>query len=154
MAGQPLLFKDVEVLQSQIQGYFDSCWDYKRDSYGTEMYKRTCLNPEAPTNEKEYEYGDAIMEQVKPYTIGGLAIFLGTCTETLRNYENKEKYFATIKDAKEKIYAYKQESLYGKNSVGAMFDLKCNHKWQDKQVIELDATIHIQKIDDLISQFK
>jgi hypothetical protein len=128
----------VEELNKKINDYFDSCWDYKRDSYGTEMYKRTCLNPEAPTNEKEYEYGESIREQVKAYTIGGLAIYLGTCTETLRNYESKEQYFATIKNAKERIYAYKQESLYGKYAVGAMFDLKCNHKWQDK--VELDIT--------------
>jgi hypothetical protein len=136
-AGQPMMFPNVEELEKNINEYFDSCWDCKRDSYGTEMYKRTCNNPEAVSSDKTYTYGDVIMEQVKPYTIGGLAVHLGTCTQTLINYEEKEKYFATIKKAKERIYAFKQESLYGKNAVGAMFDLKCNNKWQDKVALEI-----------------
>ena len=119
--GQPLKFKTVAELQKKIEAYFKSCWDYKRDMFGNRIYDKA-TKPKKP-----------VMVQVKPYTITGLAVALDTSRETLMNYEKKEKYFDTIKRAKEMCHNYAEDSLFiGKNPTGAIFNLKNNYGWEDK----------------------
>lgn len=130
--GRPLLFTDVEKLELQIEEYFESCWTQKIDQYG---------NPVFAKDSKGKKTNDPILVQSKPYTVAGLAVFLNCSEETLLNYEkeegNRKEFFGTIKKAKDRIYAYKQEYLYsGRNPTGAIFDLKNNYGWKDKSEVD------------------
>lgn len=93
-------------------------------------------------------------ENEKPYTVSGLAVALGTNRQTLINYEEKEGFIDTIKEAKAKIEAYNEEQLYNKNipTTGVIFNLKNNYGWQDKQDISAevntDLSINIELTDE------
>ncbi|MCR6516312.1 DNA-packaging protein [Clostridium sp. LY3-2] len=113
--GRPLKFKSPEELQEKVDEYFK--W----------------------------------VEDKKKYpTISGLAYYLDTTRKTLLEYENcfendrlssvddntKVKFINTIKRAKARIEMEYEESLFYKNSsVGAIFTLKNNFGWVDKQEI-------------------
>lgn len=115
--GRPRKFKTVEELQSKIDSYFESCWG-------------------------EDQNGEMI--QKKPYTISGLALHLDTTRDTLLHYERDNPdfsdFFDTIKKAKQKCETYVEEYLFtGKNTAGAIFNLKNNYKgWKDQQDIEMN----------------
>lgn len=112
---RPLKFKTPEELEKRIEEYFE----YAKD------------NKEVPT-------------------VSGLAWFLGTNRQTLLNYQEenenlfksisddvKVKFFDTIKRAKARIESGYEQALFNKNSaVGAIFTLKNNYKWVDKQEVE------------------
>lgn len=114
--GQPMKFKTPEELEEKIQEYYIWAKDNK-----------------------------------KHITVTGLAWFLDTDRITLLRYENmidselyksisddvKVKYCNSIKRAKAKIESEYEELLYNKNSsVGAIFTLKNNYGYVDKQEIE------------------
>lgn len=84
-------------------------------------------------------------------TITGLAYTLNTTRKTLLEYENsnensrlkgvedsvKAEYINTIKRAKQRIEMEYEQALFNKNSVvGAIFTLKNNYGWVDKQEIQ------------------
>lgn len=115
-ANKPLKFKSPEELEKRIQEYYE--W--------------------AKDNNKHI-------------TMSGLAWYLGTNRQTLLNYENcleddwlksvpddvKVLYVDSIKRAKQRIEMEYEEGLFSKNSaVGAIFTLKNNYKWVDKQEVE------------------
>ena len=95
------------------------------------------------------EYYNWANENRKHITVTGLAWFLGTNRQTLLNYENensdlyrniknseKVKFIDAIKNAKARIEMEYEESLFYKNSsVGAIFTLKNNYGYVDKQEI-------------------
>lgn len=112
LGGRPPKFESKEQLQSLIDAYFSSCWDV--DDKG----KKT---------------------QIRPYTITGLANALDTTRETLLDYEEKDGFSDTIKKAKQQCEQYVEEYLFtGKNTAGAIFNLKNNYKaWRDKVENEL-----------------
>jgi len=112
-AGRPLKFSSKKDLDTKIKSYFDSCWSV--NSIG-------------------------ILSQTRPYTVTGLAVALDTSRQTLINYESRERFFDTIKKAKDKIENYNEEQLYRNTQVaGVIFNLKNNYDWKDKT--ELDAKI-------------
>lgn len=122
---RPLKFKTVKELQKKIDAYFESCYEevWEKQEGGW----RPVL-----------DHKDEIMkEQVKPFTITGLANYLGTSRQTLLNYGDKEEYFDTIRAAKNRIEAYVEESLWKpKIASGVMFNLKNNFGWVDKTEVE------------------
>jgi DNA-packaging protein gp3 len=126
MAGRPLKFKSVEELQRKIDEYFESCFE--------EVWEKT---PEGWKPVTDHN-GNIIKQQVKPFTITGLAHHLGTTRRTLLDYEQREDEFShTIRKAKTRIEAYVEESLWKpKIATGVMFNLKNNFGWQDKQNLE------------------
>ncbi len=71
---------------------------------------------------------------IRPPTVTGLAVALDTNRETLCNYEEKEDYFDTIKEAKSRCEAWVEENaLLGKaNATFSIFNLKNNYGWKDK----------------------
>jgi hypothetical protein len=73
-------------------------------------------------------------EYIRPPTVTGLAVALDTNRETLCNYEEKEDYFDTIKEAKSRCEAWVEENaLLGKaNATFSIFNLKNNYGWKDK----------------------
>lgn len=88
-----------------------------------------------------------------PYTVSGLAYALNMSRQSLLNYENKEKFFDTIKKAKDKIEVQLEENaLLGRyNTTFTIFNLKNNYGWQDKQEIDSTHTDRIEIINDLPS---
>lgn len=126
--GRPLKFKTEEELATKIEAYFKSCWEQKIDMWGNPVFKKD-------KDGKKTE--DPVMVQKKPYTIGGLAVFLDCDQDLIEDYNKKGRFSRTIKRAKQIIYAYKQEFLYsGHNPTGAIFDLKNNYGWKDKTEVD------------------
>ena len=73
----------------------------------------------------------------RPLTITGLALALDTSRDLLLDYENREEFSYTIKKAQLQCENYAEEFLFhGKNVVGAIFNLKNNYGWKEKQEIE------------------
>ncbi|MDM0609238.1 terminase small subunit [Clostridium perfringens] len=113
-AGRPLKFKSPEELQNKIDAYYE--W---------------------------------AKENKKHITITGLAWFLDTNRQTLLRYEEddsellksvsedvRQAFRDTVKRAKARIEMEYEESLYNKNSaVGAIFTLKNNYNYVDKQEV-------------------
>lgn len=113
--GRPLKFKTPEELEKRIEEYFK----YAKD------------NMEVPT-------------------VSGLAWFLGTNRQCLLRYQEEDNdllksvpddvkcmFRDTVKQAKARIEAGYEQALFSKNSaVGAIFTLKNNYGWVDKQEVE------------------
>lgn len=72
-----------------------------------------------------------------PYTMSGLARYLGVDRGTILNYTRNDEFFSTIRAAKAKIEEdIETRLLEGKNSSGAIFALKNNHGWVDKSEVD------------------
>lgn len=114
--GRPFKFTDPDKLDMQIEDFFKWC-----------------------------------IENKKIPTVTGLAVHLDTDRLTLLNYENsldnpsydkldydvKVQLINSIKRAKQRVESEYEQALFNKNSaVGAIFTLKNNYKWVDKQEIE------------------
>lgn len=133
--GRPLKFGSPEELQKKIDAYFESCeeeiWVQETDEEGNEKW--------IPILDR---HGMVKKQLVKPYTISGLAVFLGTDRKTLINYEEREEYFHTIKAAKARIENFTEETLLTtRNPTGVIFNLKNNYGWIDKQEQKIEATV-------------
>ncbi|WP_127532745.1 terminase small subunit [Paenibacillus kobensis] len=141
--GRPLKFKSAKELQKKIDEYFESCSEeiwYEAVDPDTKLPTGVwvpCLD----------RHGQVRMQQSRPYTISGLADYLGTTRRTLLDYEQRDDEFShTITRAKAKIENYTEEQLYDKvarNMTGIIFNLKNNYGWQDKQEIEQTTTTTI-----------
>lgn len=114
--GRPFKFTDPDKLDSQIEDFFKWC-----------------------------------KENNKIPTVTGLAVHLDTDRLTLLHYENsldnpsydkldydvKVRLINSIKRAKQRVESEYEQALFNKNSaVGAIFTLKNNYKWVDKQEVE------------------
>lgn len=126
--GRPFKFTDPKELDIKINNYFVWCKD----------------NNKIPT-------------------VTGLAVYLDTDRLTLLNYENcldneayeeldyevKVNLINSIKRAKQRVESEYEQALFNKNSaVGAIFTLKNNYKWVDKQEIEqTNKTIEVSLED-------
>ncbi len=142
--GRPLLFQSVEELEKKIGEYFFSCWDFKRDMFGNRVVDKDAA--------KENEDQGWVLIQVRPYTVGGLAVALNCSRNTLCEYGNGEgdrkEFQDTIKEAKAKIEGYAEEALYtGKNQAGAIFVMKNCYGWKDKT--EMDLNAHVTKMEKI-----
>ena len=115
--GRPLKFKTVAELKKKVEAYFRNCNNRKR-----KVVLKTCL----------------IVYTADPgiYTITGLALALGTNRETLLNYEKRDDFFDTVKNAKERVHNYVEESLFTPRiATGVIFNLKNNFGREDRQVL-------------------
>lgn len=114
--GRPFKFTDPDKLDAQIEDFFKWCNENKRIP-----------------------------------TVTGLAVHLDTDRLTLLHYENsldnpaydkldydvKVRLINSIKRAKQRVESEYEQALFNKNSaVGAIFTLKNNYKWVDKQEVE------------------
>src|SRR2546426_212641 len=79
----------------------------------------------------------------RPLTITGLALALDTSRKVLLEYEDdRPEYRNTIKKAKEMCHNYAEEFLFsGRNIVGAIFNLKNNYGWHEKQETEHSGNV-------------
>ncbi len=111
---RPVKFDTSEKMQEAIDAYFYSC-DNAQAGY---------------TKDGEVIIG-------KPYTISGLARALGMCRQSMYNYEGKEEFLDTIKDARLRCEEFAETQLYiGGSPSGAIFALK-NFGWTDKQEVDM-----------------
>ena len=88
--------------------------------------------------EKIESYFIKCEDEKKPYTVSGLCVHLDVTRETLSQYEKKKEFSDTIKKAKTMIENWIEENalLNKLNSVVAIFNLKNNFGWKDKQELE------------------
>lgn len=151
--GRPLKFKNAKELQEKIDAYFRDCDSHveeiteyveARDSKGVLKKDKNGLNYLVEVTHK-------VKTKQRPYTITGLAVALGTNRSTLVNYEEREEFFDTIKNAKEKIHNFTEERLYDAHPAAVIFNLKNNYGWKDKTEVEQENTgelnINIKKFD-------
>lgn len=142
LGGRPLKFPTAADLQQRIDEYFASCFDYKRDMYGARLVDKD--HPDNKRGHKVY-----VMQQVRPFTVTGLAVYLDTTRDVLIDYEtgkyddkdataeDNARYSNAIKRAKARIYAYVEEQLFmGKQAAGPIFSLKNNYGWKDKSEVD------------------
>ena len=102
-------------------------------------------------------------------TVSGLAWWLDTSRRTLMNYENsdstgwlnrcndedKKEYIHTIKRAKRIIEMGYEELLYdNKKTTGAIFTLKNNYAWCDKQEIVTTSNDTKLSADEVTKQLE
>ncbi len=80
-------------------------------------------------------------------TITGLAIALNMTRQGLIDYSKKDAFADTIKKAKLRCEHYVENLALGKSPIGAIFNLKCNYGWVDKQVLEHSGGLNIKLID-------
>ena len=134
--GRPMKFATVKELERKIKAYFKYCDPH------IETVK--VLQQPLVKNEKGRMVEDMDAEPIvvkkkrvsepRPYTITGLALFLGTTRQTLLDYEERDEFSDTIKAAKLKIESFAEERLYSnKGSVaGTIFSLSNNFGWKNK----------------------
>ena len=141
--GRPMKFQDIDELRAMILEYFKNAAPHWEEQ--TEY-----IDHRDPKSGKIIiENGKVVQDKVvrkvktkqKPLTVTGLAVALGTSRDVLLDYETtySEKYpeFSnTIKEAKEQIKAYAEESLFGTNTAGVIFSLKNNWGFKDKYETE------------------
>ncbi len=89
----------------------------------------------------------------KPYTMSGLAYWLGIDRTTLINYGKNELYSTLIKKAKEKVQAQIEENAMDGtyNTTFAIFNLKANYKWDDGNKVEINVNKpKTEKVEDIV----
>lgn len=91
----------------------------------------------------------------KPYTVSGLALYIGLTTQRLRDYEKDYKgteYAEIIERAKQTIEAYTAEATFdNKKFQGAKFNLQNNFGWAEKQDTNLSGEVtEIIKLEDVL----
>ena len=144
--GRPLLFKTPEELQKRINAYFRHCDPHvttvRALEYPKQENSRGKMVPDYDA-EPVVVRKKVISDQI-PYTVTGLALYLKTSRETLLNYEARDEFFDTIKEAKLKCENFAEIQLYsGKNVAGSIFNLKNNFSWLDTK--QVDGTMNIQR---------
>lgn len=125
--GRPPIFTTVEELESKIDEYFAYCNNRIRQVYSAKS--------------------EGVIEVLDPapYTMSGLAVFLGMDRRSLLNYSKNEKFFPTIKAARDKVEADVEERMNDKQTFtpGLIFNAKNNFDWKDKS--EIDQNIRLPK---------
>ncbi len=123
--GEKPAFSSPEVLQSEIDAYFMSCYAPVIDKNGRIVRD---------------DNGEIVKVQKRPFTVSGLAYHIGVSTMTLNRYcdgrmddlgEDDEDmlYSVILKRAKQRIELFAEESLYNRDSQpGARFVLDTHFK--------------------------
>lgn len=81
------------------------------------------------------------------WTVTGLALALKTTRQVLMDYQERDQFTDSIKQAKLKVESSYEKSLKRRGNAGDIFGLK-NFGWHDKQEVEHSGGINIDDIDD------
>lgn len=99
LSGRKPIFSTEEELQREIESYFNSLLVAVYDENGVQI---------------------GLKWRNKP-TVGGLAVHLCIDRQTMHNYSKSDRFFDTIKKAKDLIHSFNEQMLTeGKNPVGAI----------------------------------
>lgn len=92
------------------------------------------FNDVKEVEEKINAYFNYCEEKEKPYTMSGLAYYLGISRQTLVNYSNQDQFFYTIKKARDRVQMQLEENALSNkaNPTFTIFNLKNNFDWKDK----------------------
>ena len=92
------------------------------------------------------EYFAECEKKQKPFTMSGLANSLDVDRRTLLNYSERERFFPTIKKARQKVEQWWEERLADSAATGAIFNLKNNFDWKDRteQAVELSGNMSLE----------
>lgn len=117
---RPPKYKTVEELQAVVEEYFAHC-----DNRIKEVHK-----PDGET----YGYSNP-----EPYTMSGLAYYLGMSRQALIDYKNKDAFLDTIKKARARVEFDVERRMNDKDTFtpGLIFNAKNNFGWKDKTETEL-----------------
>lgn len=113
-------FKKVKELQDAIDEYFDWC-----DNRGIKK---------VDDDGKEW-----MVSSPAPYTMSGLARRIGLSRQGLIDYENRDEFLDAIKEARERVHEDVETRLMEKAPTGAIFNLKNNFGWRDKNETDLTS---------------
>ena len=130
--GRPKLFTSVEEVKKKIDEYFDYCDNRLIHGYDNKTNEQFAyISPE-------------------PYTMSGLAYYLGMDRKSLLNYSKDEEFFPTIKNARDRVEMDIERRMNDKNTFtpGLIFNAKNNFDWKDKT--ESDITTGGEKFDSLV----
>lgn len=128
-------FLTPEQLQGLVDEYFESCNGPVLDKYGQLQYDKN---------------GNILKAQTKPFTVSGLALYLGIHTESLKKYKNGSidtilqemkaetddalTFAEVIFRARQRIEAYAEHRLYDRDgSQGAKFVLDNAYGWVSRR---------------------
>lgn len=120
--GRPLQYESKAALQVAIDDYFET--------------------------KAKVDMGEYISFQP---TMAGLALHLGLSRQGLLNYEGREEFVDAIKRARMRVEEALEQRLYGNAPTGAIFNLKNNFGWKDKQELDhqsSDGSMATQKPDN------
>lgn len=139
--GQSRRFMSPQHLQSMIDEYFESCNGPLLDRYGNLVYDKD---------------GHLVKTQVEPWTVSGLALYLGVDTTTLKQYrlgrvddlldkmqvdtDDIMTFSSVVLKARQKIESYAEKRLYDRDGqMGARFVLDNAFGWVSrKEQSEID----------------
>lgn len=112
------------------------------------------FNDVKEVEEKINTYFNYCEEKEKPYTMSGLAYYLGISRQTLVNYSNQDQFFDTIKKARDRVQMQLEENALSNkaNPTFTIFNLKNNFDWKDNN--EVKTNVEITKVDELLNEIK
>lgn len=124
--GRHRRFETAEQMAEQIEKYFESCWGVAYTNKGVIVRD---------------ENGKPLRVQKEPYTLSGLARFLGLNLTSLSRYEFQAQvgvyppeFAAVVRDAKLRIQEYAEKRLYDRDGAsGARFVLEAGFGWMTKR---------------------
>ena len=99
------------------------------------------------------EYFEDCKKREKPYTMTGLAVWLGIDRITLIRYGKKDKYATLIKNAKDRVEQQIEENILDGtfNTTAGIFNLKANYKWDDGNKVEVTVNHpKTEKVEDIV----
>ena len=125
-----------------------------RQEYLTANSRCKYKTPEELVNIIQCYFNDCDMHK-KPYTVSGLALYIGLTTKRLREYEKDypgTEYAEIIERAKQTIETYTAEATFdNKKFQGAKFNLQNNFGWAEKQDTNLSGEVtEIIKLEDVL----
>ena len=142
--GQKRRFMSPQHLQCMVDEYFESCNGPLLDRYGNLVYDKD---------------GRLVKTQVEPWTVSGLALYLGVATSTLKKYregridslldemrvdtDDYMTFSSVVLKARQKIEGYAEKRLYDKDGqYGARFVLDNAFGWlSSKEQAEIDKMV-------------
>lgn len=121
LGGRPPIFKTPEEMKKVIEEYFTWCDNRVKEIYNEKLGTIAIIHP-------------------APYTITGLARRIGMDRHTLVTYSKKDKFYATIRDARLRVQEDIENRLMEtRNEKGAMFNLKNNFGWHDETKTDITS---------------
>lgn len=95
------------------------------------------------------KYFDDCIKDKRPYTMSGLAYALGMDRTSLIRYGKDERFYNSIKRAKQFVEQSLEEKLISTSgaTIGIIFNLKNNYDWKDKQEIDADVRTTEIRVD-------